>query len=430
MLLSVLSLGTVAPAAGLDPGQGGGGEDPRAQEELRALRALGYVSHPPESPADRAAKKSGLVLNLRPQVTPGFTLITSIPEAKAILVSNSGRIVRTWRDRSAEMWARAILLDDGDVLVIGEPASSVAAESRAARGGESPPIDPMDGRPWSPRWGKYLARYGWDGSLEWRRGLLAHHDIEVTADGRLLTLGLRERTVEGLLFEDHTILVLSSRGKVEKQVSLFDVLTSNPDLFELPRTTDFPKAKRPNGVLDLLHANAAAWMPFPALGGRGGIYCGSCVLVTVRHQNLVAVVDVEREALLWVWGPGELQYPHEGRWLENGHILIFDNGTRARGYSRLVEVDPSTGEIVWTYQAKKPQTFFTAGRGTAQALPGGNVLVSSANQGRVFEVTREGRVVWRYVVRGENGKLVAIRAAKYPEEWVLPLVRRDRRAGR
>ncbi|MEM6793099.1 MAG: arylsulfotransferase family protein [Acidobacteriota bacterium] len=403
-----------------------------SQEEIEALESLGYINHPRETPAQRRERKTGLVLNRRAEVTPGFTLITVIPEAKAFLVSNGGEIVRVWRDPESIKWARAVLLEgSGDVLVVGSLPRSLEVPSRIAHGGRLEKFDPLDGSPWYPFTGRYLARYAWDGSLKWRRSLLSHHDVEEAADGRILTLGLRERTVEGLFFEDHSIFVLSAEGEIEQELSLFDVLSSDPALFKMPRTTDFPNARRPNGALDLLHSNALSLMPFRALRERGtGLHCAACVLVTVRHQSLVAIIDIEREKLLWVWGPGELQYPHEGRWLENGNILVFDNGTRARGYSRLVELDPLTEEIVWTYRAQEPEEFFTAGRGTAQLLEGGNVLVSSANQGHVFEITREGRAVWRYFVRGESGRLVAMRAAKYPREWVIPHVRQERRAGR
>ncbi|MEO1369851.1 MAG: aryl-sulfate sulfotransferase, partial [Acidobacteriota bacterium] len=323
-VLAVALAGAVAASAG---------EPEPDPLELEALRSLGYVNRPQESAADRAAAKAGVVLHKRPHVTPGLTLITVIPESKAKLVSNSGRVVRTWRHAEAERWDRAILLENGDLLAIGRLPPALEAASRAARGGPSPNLDPLDGRPWYPLLGRYLARYGWDGTLEWRRGSQAHHDLEVGDDGRILALGKRRRVVDGLDFEDHMILVSSERGELEKELSLFDVLSSSPDVFELPRTTDFPGALRESGVLDLLHANAVTRMPFPALRGRGDIYCAACVLVTVRHQNLVAVIDLERERLVRTWGPGVLQYPHEGRWLENGNWLIFDNGSRERGYS-------------------------------------------------------------------------------------------------
>ena len=40
--------------------------------------------------------------------------------------------------------------------------------------------------------------------------------------------------------------------------------------------------------------------------------------------------------------------------------------------------------------------FFSAVQGAAQALPNGNVLVTESTKGRVFEVTRDGEIVWEF----------------------------------
>lgn len=391
-------------------------------ESLQSLRALGYISHPSESRQDREAGESGLVFSRPRGVEPGYTLITVLPEARALLVDVEGKTVKEWRDESSRQWGRAVLVDGGDLLVIGSMNAEVQALSKAARKGKAPNLDPLDGLPWWSMRGKYVARYDWDGNLLFRRGVILHHDLEVGEDGRILTLGLSKRKINGKNIADDTIVVLSDVGEELERYSLFDLLTSNPEVFELPMTSNHPKAIRPSGTLDLLHSNAVGRMPFEALKDQGEIYCDSCVLVTLRHQNLIAIVDLEQEKLLWTWGPGELEFPHEARWLENGNILVFDNGSKQRNFSRLVEVDPSSEKIVWSYKSKKPQRFFTAARGTAHTLPGGNVLIASSNQGRVFEIMRGGGVVWRYSMRGEDGKLQAIRAKKYPPSLVEPLL--------
>ena len=396
------------------------------ESQRKALKALGYIAHPTETKATPTWGKSGLVRWTPDRVTPGFTLITVIPESLAILVDRKGTTVSSWRTDDSRRWGRAILLRGGDVLVQGSLEKDTEKESRVTRGdGPSPPIDPMDGSRWLPRRASYLARYSASGSLVWRRSSFSHHDLEVDPQGKILTLGLGDREVAGLPIQDNTIKVLSATGETEKFWSLLDLLSSKPDVFELPLTTSFPRAKNSNGRLDLLHANAAKRMPFPALASRGRVYCATCVLITVRHQNLVAIIDLEAAELLWVWGPGALQYPHEGQWLDNGNVLIFDNGSEERGYSRVVEVRPTfdsngslpttaAGEIVWSYEAKSPKDFFTRARGTAQPLENGNVLIASSQQGRVFEITRRGEIVWEYIVRNQEGKLTSIRAAKYP----------------
>ncbi len=69
---------------------------------------------------------------------------------------------------------------------------------------------------------------------------------------------------------------------------------------------------------------------------------------------------------------------------------MFDNG---RETSRVLEIDPARGEIVWDYS---PGNFFSKIRGGSQKLPNGNVLVTDSQNGRAVEVTQAGEVVWEY----------------------------------
>lgn len=376
-----------------------GPEKAWAQEDeaTQSLRTFGYIDHPAEP--DGRRQKAGLQGKPGRRIAPGSTLITVIPEARAFLIDNDGRTLRRWSDPEAAAWPRAELLPSGDLLAVG-----IAPAPDGSRPGLRP---------------GYLARYDWRGNRSWHRDLPVHHDVDVLPDGRIWTLGQHHREVDlGALGKrrliDNTLLLLSSEGELLKELSLYDLVHSAPERFRPRRSAGFAGAVDRSGALDLLHTNAVAAMPFPELTGRDAIYCRSCVLVTFRHQDLVAVFDTERELLVWAWGPGELQFPHEGTWLENGRLLIFDNGSAKRGYSRIVELDPVRRAVTWTYRASNPRDFFTSGRGTAHALPNGNVLIASSNQSRISEVTRDGRLVWRYVVRGRNGKLVTMRARKYP----------------
>jgi hypothetical protein len=81
--------------------------------------------------------------------------------------------------------------------------------------------------------------------------------------------------------------------------------------------------------------------------------------------------------------------------LENGNILLFDNGVY-RKYSRVIEIDPRSGKIVWEYKGNPPESFFYVDRGAAQRLPNGNTLIVDSAEGRVIEVTKSGEVVWEF----------------------------------
>jgi len=60
-------------------------------------------------------------------------------------------------------------------------------------------------------------------------------------------------------------------------------------------------------------------------------------------------------------------------------------------------VDPRTSEIVWQYADQSPFEFFSPYISNAQRLANGNTLICEGVHGRIFEVTRDGEVVWEFV---------------------------------
>ncbi len=132
--------------------------------------------------------------------------------------------------------------------------------------------------------------------------------------------------------------------------------------------------------------------------------------------------------LLWRWGnprnygagdasDQKLFYQHDPTWLPSQNpgelrLLVFNNGRERPGapYSSVEELvvpfDSKSGfprpserpygpeGSVWSYS--DPGTFYSSFISGAQRLPNGNTLICSGAQGRVFEVTPDGRVVWDF----------------------------------
>jgi hypothetical protein len=149
----------------------------------------------------------------------------------------------------------------------------------------------------------------------------------------------------------------------------------------------------------VLHANAVRVLDraVPGLGRAGDL------LVSVRELDLVAVVDPVRRRVRWSWGPGVLEAQHDPSVTPGGDLLIFDNRPDRRA-SRVVQVAPPSGRIVWSHEG-----FFSRTRGGVQALPNGNVLIVESERGRAFEVTRAGDVVWEYYDPDErDGRRLAL----------------------
>lgn len=90
---------------------------------------------------------------------------------------------------------------------------------------------------------------------------------------------------------------------------------------------------------------------------------------------------------------------HSPTLLENGNVLLFDNGSeRPEGNrSAAVEVNPKTGEIVWEYTTLHSASFYSYRQGAVQRLPNGNTLITSTHGGHLFEVTPDKQVVWDFV---------------------------------
>ncbi len=111
---------------------------------------------------------------------------------------------------------------------------------------------------------------------------------------------------------------------------------------------------------------------------------------------------------------------HDARWIPEGtpgagNALVFNNdrGRPGQSYSSVEEVvlpfDPERGflreagapfgpdESVWSYTAPDRESFYSFIVSSAHRVPNGNTLVCDGPAGRLFEVTREGRVVWDYL---------------------------------
>ncbi len=113
----------------------------------------------------------------------------------------------------------------------------------------------------------------------------------------------------------------------------------------------------------------------------------------------------------------QLFYQHQPEWVPQGlpgagHVTIFNNGKARpdKEYSSIEELvlplDPARGFLrepgqpfgpakpVWSYS--DPERFFSFFISGCQRLPNGDTLICSGKQGRFFEVTPAGEIVWEY----------------------------------
>jgi hypothetical protein len=341
------------------------------------------------------------VVHLDPErVQPGLTYFTNTHGCSSQLVGLDGRVFHTWHHEPCYVWGNTALLPNGDVLAVHRRPTAVPSFQARSNARE-------------------VIRLDWDGRLLWRRPLPAHHDLELTPDGRVAALTEHHRLMPAfhpsVPIRDHYVVLLGKDGSLLERLSLTDVLLASPEVFHFQEVR--PQTKLDTVEIDLLHANSLEWMRRPSLFDRDPIYGASHVLVCLRHQDSVVILDWETRRVVFAWGQGVLSGPHDATLLENGNILLFDNGLD-RKRSRVVEIDPLRREIVWEYTAPEEPDFFTVTRGSAQRLPNGNTLITDSEAGRIFEVTREGDVVWDFRNPNTSRKgepIVVVRARRLSE---------------
>ena len=127
-------------------------------------------------------------------------------------------------------------------------------------------------------------------------------------------------------------------------------------------------------------------------------------LISMRSISTVMIVRKSDGEIIWRSPKNMLSLQHDPTLLTNGNILVFDNGLDRMPApfsiygSRVVEINPKTNTIVWQSDggpgAIDKVKFFAAIVGGAQRLDNGNTLITDGTRGHVFEVTRDGKLVW------------------------------------
>jgi hypothetical protein len=351
------------------------GRDPLDQGTVERLRALGYANVGEALPEGAVV---GVRHHDRERAAAGLTLYTDATACATHLVDMDGATVHAWSGTPCYRWDNTVLLPDGDLLVATrEEQGHGREEADAAR---------------------FLLRLDWNGSVRWRLPLRVHHDVDWTPQGHIvaMTHAFRKlpRIHASVPVRDHLLTRLTADARAIDEISLWDAF----EAAEVPASLEPVRPRRFEGSreVDLFHSNAVEWMRQPDLIGTHPLFRTDSVLVCIRNQDLLALLDWSERRVIWSWGAGELSGPHDATLLPSGNILAFDNGL-GRDWSRVVEVDPRQDRIVWEYRAPEPASFYSRTRGAAQRLANGNTLVTESEKGRIFELSAEGDIVWDYV---------------------------------
>ena len=368
----------------------------------------------------------------------GYTLFSPNQSTETYLIDIYGREINSWSSGTTPGML-AYLLEDGTLLRAGNDAAGIGA------GGL---IEKYD---WE---GNLIWQYDYS-TMDY----LQHHDIEPLPDGNVLLLAWEYRTEaeaiaagrnpaligDGEVWPEHIVEVRQTgpfSGEIIWEWHAWDHLIQ-----------DFDSTKANYGVVaehpELIDVN------FPGTSGDDWLHANALeynaeldqIVISIHQFGELWVIDhstTTAEAashnggssgmggdLIYRWGnplaydagdasDQQLFNQHDTQWIKSGlpgagNLLIFNNGnTRPEGkYSSIVEiVSPvdqngdyptlSPGQAyapaapTWTYVAPVPTDFYAGAMSGVQRLPSGNTLICHALQGRFFEISPAGDVVWEY----------------------------------
>lgn len=328
-----------------------------------------------------ARRRTGLIGHDPEHAFPGYTLYTPLAGGGAEtglvrLVDMAGTVVHEWRP-PWRAGRHARILPNGNLAYNG--------------------VHP-DGPELFPFWEKYrggvMAELAPDGTVvREHRDPLAHHDAHHLGDGRVLYTVLEELGPAASAAVRGGVPGTEHAGAVYADV-ITEVDADGTETWRWHAAEHLDPDEYPLGA----HYPREHW---PLINSVVPMADGT-VLASLRSVSAVIVIDRASGKVLRRSAPGTVSQQHHAQELPGGNVLAFDNGVFRPGesvpFSRVVELDPELHEVVWSWRDPQPEAFFTPFMGAVQRLPGGNTLITESGFGRLFEVTREGRVCWEYVL--------------------------------
>ena len=393
----------------------------------------------------------------------GYTVLSPLAAQSVLVIDMNGNVVKRWEGFNNAAGGPARVLPGGFVM--------------AASGARPPHQESLE-----------LVERDFAGAVVWRfsRGeqiktgegatiwsARQHHDwqretlpagyfspeaLPATEGGNTLILTHADRTqanVADVPLEDDRLVEVSWGGDIVWEWAASDHID------ELGFAADARKAIKAagsfsaaRGTFDWLHMNSATYVGPNRWFDQGDKrFAPNNVIISSREASLLAIVGRDG-SIVWRLGPdfsassqlraiSQIVGQHHAHLIPKGlpgagNLLVFDNGGAsgygfanpvapdgrgafARATSRVLEIDPVTLELVWSYSNPR---FYSSNISSAQRLPNGNTLITAGAGGRMFEVTRDGTIVWEYLYplfSGAGSTNAVYRAYRLPYDWIPQL---------
>jgi hypothetical protein len=312
--------------------------------------------------------KDGLLYRA-PNLAYGYVLFCSINGQSANLIDTEGNLIHRWSHDAGILYG--YILENGNLLCRTMPTD----------------VNLSPGLPGSSG---MILELDWESQVVWKHeDPMMHHDFVRLPNNDMVYLAFGElsKTISsqirgGYRNPDDTDIIygdiireIGFNGQMKNEWKMINSLNFKEDVI-CPLDTR----------KEWTHANSLT------------VTAGGNFLISFRNTNTIAIIDRTGE-VLWKWGPKNISHQHHATELNNGNILLFDNGSHSYGLdrSRIIQINPYNNAVVWEYVGVPAMSFYSFHLGSAEEQPNGNVFICEGSSGRMFEVTYEKEIVWEYV---------------------------------
>ncbi|PWM65345.1 MAG: hypothetical protein DBX67_10450 [Desulfovibrionaceae bacterium] len=401
-----------------------------------AALALSFVCSAPAAAYEAFSGPLGLLYSDKSKAFDGYTLVAPLQTNVTYLMDMDGNIINEWTCDTTPFYSE--LLPNGNLIRHGR-----LPDAWPAYGGVS----------------GVLQEYDWSGNKVWEYKMftpgveVSHHTFEVMPNGNYMLLGWEHKSYDEMVkagrdvnlpghsvFKDGMkingrmvegiwpdfVREINRQGETVWEWHVWDHLGKGPDKIDI-NVFLTPKRSPVQAGPDWTHFNGVSYNPNT-----------DQVALTSRNLGEVYIIDKKTGNIVSRWGnpanygegkfpsgyyddgDTELFGPHAPDWTSDTTVSIFDNGDArlSANYSRAVEVDVTTGKIVWQWRpadvGTTPSNFYTATQGGCQKLPNGNWLITSTNTGgHTIEVTPDKEIVWEFINPLGRGNKVYATSGKH-----------------
>jgi len=392
------------------------------------------------------------------EASPGYTLFTPEKSTSAFLINNCGEIINDWWFTELP-GATCYLLENGNILRAGKDSLEIR---------------------------------DWDSNLIWsypttNNGLNQHHDIHPMPNGNILLVVSDEYTQHEVITMGRDASITDLNFKFDKIVEIQPIGTNDADIvwewrFVDHLIQDFDSNQQNYGIVEdhpeLLDVNYDNGQIFDWVHLNAVEYNAEKdqVLITARHLSEIYIIDhsttTEEAAghsggnsdkggdFLWRWGnpavyrqgtteDQKLKWPHDAKWVkesyeDEGKISVFNNNFDGEGSESFVHlIEPVVNgysysmsnniflpeTYYWSFGGELlGSTLFSEKKSGTHSLPNGNIMICEYDRSIIFEITKDGSLVWAY--RNPVGNVVynqyeehtsstvgIFRGEKYPPDY-------------